>query len=89
MAGTCNALLMADRLIREDNGKRGIIGAFNTFDYPGFPAIAPHFHVYAILEDFSGVHDSSVAIARERAELVVFSAGGRSSSNPKGRNSSS
>jgi len=76
MSGKCNALLMADRVIREDNGKRGIIGSFNTFNFPVFPFTAPPFFVYANLEDFSGSHEFSVTIAREGAELVVFSAGG-------------
>jgi hypothetical protein len=67
---------MADRIITEDNGKRGIIGSFNTFNFPTFPVTAPHFFVYANLEDFEGNHEFSVTIAREGAELVVFSAGG-------------
>ncbi len=76
MAGKCNALLMADRVIQENNGKRGIIGSFNTFNFPTFPATAPPFFVYANVEDFEGAHEFSVTIAREGAELVVFSAGG-------------
>jgi hypothetical protein len=76
MEGKCNALLMADRVIKEDNGKRGIIGSFNTFNFPAFPFTAPPFFVYANLEDFSGIEEFSVTIAREGAELVVFSAGG-------------
>ncbi|MCX5914294.1 MAG: hypothetical protein NTV04_20460 [Deltaproteobacteria bacterium] len=76
MSGKCNALLMADRVIKEDNGKRGIIGSFNTFNFPAFPFTAPPFFVYANLEDFSGTEEFSVTIAREGAELVVFSAGG-------------
>lgn len=76
MEGKCNIFVMADRVIREDNGKRGIIGAFNTFTFPAFPAVAPPFVVYANLEDFTGEHEFSVSIAREGAELVVFSAGG-------------
>jgi hypothetical protein len=76
MSGKCNALLMADRVIREDNGKRGIIGSFNTFNFPTFPFTAPPFVVYANLEDFEGMLEFSVTIAREGAELVVFSAGG-------------
>jgi hypothetical protein len=76
MGGKCNALLMADRVIKEDNGKRGIIGSFNTFNFPAFPFTAPPFFVYANLEDFSGGAEFSVTIAREGAELVVFSAGG-------------
>ena len=84
MAGKCNALLMADRVIREDNGKRGIIGSFNTFNFPDFPATCPPFFVYANLEDFSGVHEFSIAVAREGAELVVFSAGGELAFEHKG-----
>jgi hypothetical protein len=76
MGGKCNSLLMADRVIREDNGKRGIIGSFNTFNFPVFPSTAPPFFVYANLEDFEGKHEFSVTVAREGAELVVFSAGG-------------
>jgi len=76
MGGKCNALLMADRVIREDNGKRGIIGSFNTFTFPTFPATAPPFFVYANIEDFSGELEFSITIAREGAELVIFSAGG-------------
>ena len=76
MGGKCNALLMADRVIREDNGKRGIIGSFNTFTFPTVPATAPPFFVYANIEDFTGELEFSITIAREGAELVVFSAGG-------------
>ena len=76
MGGKCNALLMADKVIREDNGKRGIIGSFNTFNFPTFPFTAPPFFVYANLEDFSGTEEFSVTIAREGAELVVYSIGG-------------
>ena len=76
MEGKCNALLMADRVIREDNGKRGIIGSFNSFNFETFPAVAPPFFIYANLDDFSGELEFSVSIAREGAELVVFSAGG-------------
>jgi hypothetical protein len=57
-------------------GKRGIIGSFNTVNFPAFRAIAPPFVVYANLEDFSGIQEFSVTITLEGAELVVFSAGG-------------
>ena len=76
MSGKCNALMMADRVIREDNGKRGIIGAFNTLSFSRFPVIAPPFFVYANIEDFSGAQEFSLTIAREGAEFVVFSSGG-------------
>ena len=76
MGGKCNVLVLADRVIREDNGKRGIIGSFNTFNFPNFPAVAPPFFIYANVEDFTGEMEFSVSIVREGAELVIFSAGG-------------
>jgi hypothetical protein len=76
MEGKCNALLIADRVIKEDNGKRGIIGSFNTFSFPSFPSAAPPFFIYANLDDFEGEVEFSVSIVREVAELVIFSAGG-------------
>jgi hypothetical protein len=76
---------MADRVIQEINGKRGIIGSFNTFNFPKFPAIAPPFQVYANVENLEGVHEFSVTIAREGAELMVFSAGGEITFESKGR----
>lgn len=82
MGGKCTASLMADRVIREDNGKRGIIGSFNTFNFTSFPIVAPPFFVYANLEDFSGPQEFSVTIAREGAELVVFSVGGEINPEP-------
>ena len=82
MAGKYNALLMADRVIQENNGKRGIIGSFNTFNFSKFPATAPPFYVYANIEDFEGIHEFSVTVAREGAELVGFSAGGETKFEP-------
>ncbi len=87
MEGKCNVFLLADRVIREDNGKRGIIGSFNTFNFPDFPAVAPPFFVYANLEDFTGELEFSISIVREGAELVVFSAGGEMKFGDSGRES--
>lgn len=76
MGGKCNVLLMADRVIREDNGKRGFIGSFNTFNVPQYPFIVPPFFIYANIEDFTGDLEFSVSIVREGSELVIFSSGG-------------
>ena len=35
------ALLFADKIITEDNGKKGLIGVFSAFNFPSFPATAP------------------------------------------------
>lgn len=76
MGGKCNVFLIADRVIREDNGKRGIIGAFNSFNVPQFPAVVPPFFIYANIEDFSGNPEFSVNIVRDDSDLVIFSFGG-------------
>lgn len=76
MSGKCNVLLFADRIIREDNGKRGIIGSFNTFNFPQFPIQAPPFFIYANLEDFDGEHEFSLNIVKDGSDLVIFSTGG-------------
>jgi len=76
MSGKCNAFLLADRVIREENGKVGIIGSFNTFNFPVFPTVAPPFFAYVNLEDFSGEQEFSVNIVKEGADFVVGSHGG-------------
>jgi hypothetical protein len=76
MEGKCNALLMADRVIREDNGKIGIIGSFNTLSFPIFPTQCPPFMIYANLEDFNGNQEFSINIVKDGAEVVILSHGG-------------
>lgn len=76
MEGKCNALLLADRVIVENNGKKGIIGEFNTYNFPTFPAVAPPFFVFAILEDFEGTQEFTVNIVRDGVDYVVMSLGG-------------
>ena len=76
MSGKCNALLIADRVIREDNGKRGIIGSFNTFNIPRFPWVVPPFFIYANIEGLAGEIEFSLNIVRSESDLVVFSFGG-------------
>jgi hypothetical protein len=76
MSGKCNALLMADKVIREDNGKVGIIGSFNTLNLPIFPIMSPPFMIYANLEDFSGEQEFSINIVKDGSDLVILSQGG-------------
>jgi hypothetical protein len=76
MEGKCNAFLLADRVIREDNGKIGIIGSFNTLNLPQYPTTCPPFMIYANLEDFTGEQEFSINIIKDGAEVVIFSHGG-------------
>lgn len=50
------ALLFADKVITENNGKKGIIGTFNRFQSPKFPVVFPPWAIYAALTNLGGVH---------------------------------
>ena len=72
-----NALLLADRVFAEDNGKKGILGIFHKLNFPSLPAIAPPWFVYASFENVIGQNDFTVNIARKESQELVFSAGGQ------------
>ena len=72
-----NALLLADRVLTEDNGKKGILGIFNKFNFPNLPAVAPPWFVYASFENLVGQNEFTVNIAQKESQEVVFSAGGQ------------
>jgi hypothetical protein len=70
------ALLMADRVITEDNQKKGIIGTFTRFNVRQFPAILPPWFIYAAVTNLSGEHSFSVNLDSDSTQQVVFSAAG-------------
>jgi hypothetical protein len=71
-----NALLMADKVIVEDNGKKAAIGIFNRFNFPKFPAVAPPWFIYASFDNLPEDNEFTVNIARKDSQEVVFSAQG-------------
>lgn len=72
-----HALLFADRIITEDNGKKGLIGVFTQFNFPQFPAQAAPWSVYVSMDNVSaGEHEFTINIVRESSKQVVFSASG-------------
>jgi hypothetical protein len=71
-----NALLMADRIVTEDNGKKVIVGVFSKFNIPQFPAqVAPWF-LFAAVENLEDHNTFTFNLARADTQEVVFSAGG-------------
>lgn len=72
-----NALLLGHRVFTEDNGKKGILGIFNKFNFPSMPAVAPPWFVYASFENVVGHNEFTINIARKDSQEVVFSAGGQ------------
>jgi hypothetical protein len=71
------ALLMADRVITEDNQKKAIIGTFTRFTVRQFPALLPPWFIYAAVTNISGEHSFSVNMVSDATQQVVFSAGGK------------
>lgn len=72
MEAVCFALLMADRVITENNGKRGLIGVFGAFNFESFPAIAPPWFIYAGIANLEGEHEFSLNLVRDDAQHVVL-----------------
>jgi hypothetical protein len=70
------ALLLADRVITEDNQKKAIIGTFTQFTVRQVPAGLPPWFVYAAVTNLAGEHPFSLNIVVDRTQQVIFSAGG-------------
>jgi hypothetical protein len=70
------ALLLADRVITEDNQKKGIIGTFTQFTVRQVPAGLPPWFVYAAVTNLAGEHPFSLNLVVDRTQQVIFSAGG-------------
>jgi hypothetical protein len=71
------ALLVADRVISEDNGKKGIIGTFTQFNAVQFPARFPPWFVYAAVTNLADAHSFSLNVVNDETQQVVFSAAGQ------------
>jgi hypothetical protein len=71
------ALLIADRVITEDNQKKGIIGTFTQFTVRQLPAALPPWFIYAAVTNIAGEHTFSLNLLFDRSQQVIFSAGGK------------
>ncbi len=70
------ALLMADRVITEDNQKKAIIGTFTQFTVRQVPAGLPPWFIYAAVTNLAGEHPFSINLVFDKSQQVIFSAGG-------------
>ncbi|HVP19825.1 MAG TPA: hypothetical protein VMU36_12610 [Spirochaetia bacterium] len=71
------ALLIADRVITEDNQKKAIIGTFTQFTVRQLPAALPPWFIYAAVTNIAGEHAFSLNLLFDRSQQVIFSAGGK------------
>lgn len=72
MEAVCFALLFADRVITENNGKKGLIGVFSNFNFSRFPAMEPPWFIFAALANLEGKHEFSINLVRDDAQQVVL-----------------
>lgn len=70
-------LLFADRIIVEDNGKKGIIGIFNKFTSPRFPCSFPPWAIYAAATNLEGKHEFALNLVCEETSQVVIPISGQ------------
>ncbi len=78
MAGevVVHALLCADRVIVENNGKKGIIGVFDRLALPKLPAPSPPWFVFAQLANITGKHSVVFNLVNDETTEVAFSVSG-------------
>lgn len=76
MSGVCFALLCADRVITEDNGKKGLIGVFSGFHFPDFPSVPTQWFIYAGLANLRGDNRFSMNLVHDETQSVLLSLGG-------------
>lgn len=71
------ALLTADRIIKEDNGKHSLIGIFDRFGVASFPATLPPWGVYASIANLSnGKHKFAINLVHDQTSGAVLGMGG-------------
>ena len=74
-------LLVADRVIEEKSGKKGIIGTFTTFHARSFPASFPPWFIYAALTNVEGEHDFAINLVQSQTNQVVVGLRGKLNSS--------
>jgi len=70
-------LIFADRIITEDNGKKGIIGTFTRFFSPSFPVAFPPWSIYAAVTNVSGEHNFSLTLIEDDNQNIIFKLTGK------------
>jgi len=70
-------LLFADRIITEDNGKKGVIGTFNRFQSEKYPVAFPTWGIYAAVTNLEGPHEFALNLVADATNQVVLPIAGR------------
>jgi hypothetical protein len=73
-----HAIVFADKAIEENNGKKGLIGIFQSFNFAGFPTVAPTWYVYVALGNVSkGRHDVTINVIHDDTGSVIVRSHGQ------------
>ncbi|MFP4364575.1 MAG: DUF6941 family protein [Spirochaetia bacterium] len=86
MEAVCHALLFADKIITEKNGKKGLIGVFSRFSFPQFPATVPMWFIYADVANITGKHKFSISLVDESSQKNILPIDGDINIPETGRN---
>ena len=82
----CDAALFADRVITEINGKKGVIGVFDRFNFPGFPATAPPFFIFVMLRNIpQGERAIAINLVSEKNQVMLSIPGELNITEPRGK----
>ena len=72
-----HALLCCDRIITENNGKKGLIGVFQSFQFSHVPSPAVPWFIYGALGSVSrGTHEFSVTVTHGQSSEEVATRSG-------------
>ena len=72
-----HAFLCCDRIITENNGKKGLIGVFQSFQFPSVPSPPVPWFIYGALGSVSrGTHEFSVTVTHGQSSQEVASRSG-------------
>ena len=72
-----HALLTADKVIEEKNGKKSVIGIFRNINLPKFPHNSPSpWYVFVSFTNVSGKHSLTVNMAHDESVQVIISVNG-------------
>jgi len=81
-----DAVLFADRVITEANGKKGIIGTFDSFNFPQFPASAPPFFIFLLLRNLEqGEHELAINLVNDKNQVALAIPGEMRVKEPRGK----
>ena len=72
----CHAMLFADKVITEKNGKKGLIGIFSRLFFNNLPARPLPWYIYLSLTNIIGKHDFSINLICDENQQAIFSVSG-------------